>query len=118
MRVRASARLHVGDVTWMADVRNVKDANAADARRAHRVLHTLAAAVDASRLSFRGHEEQVLVDGHVTLRSRAVVPNLERRVARIRDVPDLVAVVVALDDVLSEKREIRVGAAEELVLRR
>src|SRR5438874_1606011 len=83
----------------MLDVRDVEDADATDSLRAHRVLHTLAATVDASRVSFGGHEQQVLVNRDVALRGRAVVPDLQDRLSGIGDVPDLIAVVIALDDV-------------------
>ena len=41
MRVRAAARLHVGDVLRMRDVGDVEDADAADAVLADRILHAL-----------------------------------------------------------------------------
>ena len=99
VRVRAAARLHVADVLRIRDVGDVEDAQTAKSLLAHRVLHALAAAVEAAGESLARDEQKVLVDRHVALRRRAVVRRLERRVARIRDVPDLVAVVAPLDRV-------------------
>src|SRR5438105_6658858 len=118
VRVRAAARLNVRDVLRVRDVGDVEDANAANALLADRFLHALAAAVDAARLSLRRDEEQVPVDRDIALRCGAIVPDRQRRVLRIGDVPDLITVVVALDRVLAEEGKIRVRAALELALRR
>ncbi len=114
VRVRAAARLHVADVLRIGDVRDVEDAQPAQALLAHGVLHTFAAAIEASGESLAGDEQQVLVHRHIALRCRTVVRRLERRVARIRDVPDLVARVAPLDRVRSGEREIGVRDSDEL----
>ncbi len=116
--VRAAARLDVRDVARVLDVGDVEDADALDARIAHSLLHALVTAIDAPRVAFSGHEEEVLVDRHVALRCRAIVRQPQTRRRWIGDVPDLVAVVVALDGVVALEGEIRVGAAEELAGRR
>ena len=53
VRVRAAAGLHVGDVLRVGDVRDVEDANAAQAILADRLGHALDAAVDAARSGLR-----------------------------------------------------------------
>src|SRR3989454_8981139 len=64
------------------------------------------------------HEEQVLIDGDIALGRRADKPDLQRRLGRVRNVPDLESVVVPLNRVLPREREIRVGDAGELLGRR
>ena len=59
------------------------------------------AAVEAAGQILARDEEQVLVDRHVALRRGAEVRRLERRLARVGDVPDLIAVVVALNGVVA-----------------
>ncbi len=113
MRVRAAAGLHVLDVLRMRDVGDVEDTDAAHAHLAHCFRHALTAAVVATRLPFSRHEEQVLVDRDVALRRRAVVRGLELGLTRIRDVPHLVAVVVALNDVVADEGDIGVRDAGE-----
>src|SRR5512143_70197 len=113
--MRAAAGLNVGDVPRMRDVRDVENAYAANPLLAHGVLHALTAAVDASRVSLGRHEQQVLVDRDVALRGGAIVADLESRLARIRDIPDLIAVVVALNDVRAREGEVRVDAVGEFL---
>ena len=79
------------------------------------VLHALRAAVEARAQILARDEEQVIVDGHVALRRRAVEARADRRRGGVRDVPDLVAVVVALDGVVACEREVGVGSADELL---
>ena len=98
-----------------ADVGHVEDANAAHrSALAHRVRDAPPAAVEAAARRFARHEEQVLIDGHVALRRRAVrMPSSASGCCAIRDVPHLVAVVVALNGVVPGEREIGVRDARE-----
>src|SRR3954462_13198688 len=102
--MRAAARLNIGDVLRVRDVADVEDANSAQSQLAHRVLHTLGSAVDASAEILTRDDQQISIDRHVTLRGRAEVRGFERRLPRIRDVPDLVAVEAALKDVVARER--------------
>ncbi len=113
--VGAAAGLDVGDVLRVADVGHVEDADAAQPLVAHGVRHALGAAVEAAGEPFAGDEEEVLVDGHVALGRRAHVALLQRRTVRPGDVPDLVAVVVPLDRVVAEEREVGVGHPQEVL---
>src|SRR6185437_7546020 len=114
VRVRPAAGLHIGDVLRVVDVADVEDANAAQALLADRVLHALAAAIEASAGCFARNEEEVLVDGNVALRSWAVVRRLERHLGRVLDIPYLEAVVATLNCVWTDEREVGIGAANEL----
>ena len=113
MSVRSAARLDVADVFGVCDIRDVEDPDAANTLLAHRRGHTLSAAIQARRRCLGRHEQQVLVDGHVALRGRAIEAYLERRMRRVRDVPDLISVVAPLDRVRTDEREIRIGRAGE-----
>ena len=116
--VRAAAGLHVADVLRRRDVGDVEDPDAAEALGAHRVLDALRAAVEAARGALARHEEQVLVHRDVALRRRAEVADRERRLGGVGNVPDLEAVVVALDGVLAGERQVGVRGAQELLGRR
>jgi len=107
--VRAAARLHVADVLRISDVADVEDAKSAQALLADGVLDALRAAVETSAISFAGDEEQVLVNRDIALRRGAEIPDLERRRSGIRDVPNLITVVIALNRVVSDEREVGVG---------
>jgi hypothetical protein len=78
VRVRAAAGLHVAHVLRCLDVRDIKDADAAQAVLAHRFAHTRIAAIEAAAVSFAGDEQQVPVDRHIALRCRAVVGDGQR----------------------------------------
>ena len=116
--VRAATGLHIGDVLGARDVRDVEDADATDADRADRVGHALAATVLATRLGLGGYEEQVLVNRHVALGRGAVIGRLERRSSHIRDVPNLVAIVIALNRVFPQEGDVGVGDTDEALGRR
>src|SRR2546422_8032960 len=73
------------------------------------------AAVDAPAQTLARDEEEILIDRHVALRRRTKECGLEDGPARVRDVPDLVAVVVALDGVMTGEREVGVGDTGELL---
>ena len=118
VRVRAAARLDVRDVLRIRDVGDVEDADAAQPIGAHRVPHALPAAVEPAAEALARDEEQIPVDGDVALRCRAVERLRQLRAGRVRDVPDLEAVVVALDRVVAGEREVGVGAPDELSGRR
>src|SRR4029077_16765602 len=79
---------------------------------AHRVGHALRTAVHSAVRGLVGDEQEVAVHRHVALRAGAHVRSVQRRMARVRDVPHLVAREVALDDVLPVEREVRVDEPE------
>ena len=116
VRVRTAAGLHVREVLRIVDVGDVEDAETADAILAHRLARRLRAAVETRRRRLGRHEEQILVDRNVALRRRAELADAKARRGGIRDVPDLEAVVVALDDVRAVEAEVGVGDAGEALL--
>src|SRR5688572_8776680 len=109
MRMRSTAGLHVRDVLRIPDVGDVEDANAAQPIVAHRTRHTLRAAVETASRAFTRYEQQVPVDRHIALRRRTDEGFYDARRARVGDVPDLEAVVIALEHVVVPEREIRIG---------
>src|SRR3954468_21360468 len=98
MRVRPAARLDVADVAWVVDVADVEDPEPAQSCRAHGVVHSLRAAVHACVEILTGNEEQVAIHGDVTLRAGTDVRRSQFRIRRVRDVPDLPSVIVALNN--------------------
>ena len=117
VRVRAAAGLHVGDVLRGRDVGDVEDADAAQPVVADLLPHALVTAVQPPAQALAGHEQQVLEHGDVALRRGTVVRHDGDRIRRVRDVPDLDAVVVALDRVGAGEGEVGVGRAHELLRR-
>src|SRR5438876_1161455 len=69
----------------------------------------------AARHALSRHEQQVLVDGDVALRCGAEVPDLQPRLLRVRNVPDLIAVVVPMDGVGAGERQVGVGDPGEFL---
>ena len=114
--VRTPAGLHVGHVLRVGDIRDVEDADAAQTVVAHSLLHALVTAVEPSAESLAGHEQQVVVHRDIALRGRASVRDHRRRIRRIGDVPDLDAVVVALNGVVAREGEVGVGFPHEGLL--
>src|SRR5687768_15051789 len=115
VRVRAAAGLHVRHVSWIVEVADVEDTQAAQAVLAHRILNTAAAAIEAAAEALTGNEEQIPIDRDVALGSGAEERLPQGRRRGIRDVPEHEAVVVALNRVIAEEREVRVRAARELI---
>ena len=76
------------------------------------------AAVRARARLLRGHEEQVLVDRHLTLAARADHGGPDRGVRRVGDVVDLEAVEVPDERVPALEREVRVDETEIAWVRR
>src|ERR1051325_6404996 len=108
MRVRAAARLNVADISRVRDVADGEDAEAAQTILADGVFDRFHTAVDAGGSSLTGDEEEVPINGDVALRCGANEAFLEYRRGGIGDIPELIAVIVALDDVVAEEREIGV----------
>src|SRR5207249_11964335 len=109
VRVRAAAGLHVCDVLRIVDVRDVEDPETANALPTHRLTRALGSAIEPRGSGLGGHEQQVLVDGDVALRRGADLSGAQLRRRRIRDIPDLKAVVVALNDIRAGETEVGVG---------
>src|SRR6202521_3456268 len=97
--MRAAAGLNVADVLRIADVADVEDADTAQAIVAYGILDALRAAVEPSAVSLTGDEEKVFVNRHIALRCGAEVRRLQSGCARVRDVPHLITIVVALNRV-------------------
>jgi len=112
-----AAGLHVADVLGIRDVGDVEDPDAAQSDGAHRVVDSLAAAVDPPGIPLTRNEEEVLVDRDVALGRGTVVAHLERRFRRLANVPHLIAVVIPLNDVGAGERQIGIGGVQELARR-
>ncbi len=112
MRVRPAAGLHGGDGLRVRDVADVEDADAAHPVFADRIGHALRAAIETAVEVLPGHEQEIAVDRDVILRVGADVGRDQCGAARLRDVPNLQTVEVALDDVVPRESEIRVQVAE------
>ena len=102
----------------MREIGNVQDSNATHAIAADPVAHALRAAVDAPVRRLTREEEQVPVHGHVVLLLGAELNVDEPRMDGIRDVPDLEAAEVPLDDVMTAECQVRVHVVEIAWLRR
>ena len=113
--MRSAARLNVADILRIREITDVEDAETAKAIFTHRVLDALRAAVDAATQSFAGNEKQIAIHRHVALRSGAQVSLFQYGRRWIGDVPDLVAVVVALNRVVAEESEVGVRDPFELL---
>jgi len=94
------------------EIRDVENAHAEQPLRTHRVRDTLRTAVDARAQILRRDEQEILVDGGITLSAGAdeLRPNLGT--ARVRNVPHLKAVPAALKDVIAAERQIRIREVE------
>src|SRR3989449_2901157 len=112
MRVRAATRLHVGDVPRIGEIGGVEDADAAQPVMAHRIRHALRSAVGPAVQRLARDEQEVAIDGDVALRSGTDEGFVQPRNLRVRDVPDLDAVEITLNDVVAAHREIGVDEAE------
>ena len=118
VRVRPATRLHIGEVLRVVDVGDVEDAKSTDAVAAHDLARRVLAAVEPRRWRLGGDEEQVVVHGHVALRRRAERGIAQLGRGRVGDVPDLEAVVVALDHVCPVECEVGVRDPGEALRRR
>ena len=114
VRMGAAAGLHVPDVFRMRNIRDIEDANAAQAHLAHRIGHTLGAAIDAAREPFTRDEEEIAIDRDIALRRGTVVGSAEGRLGQVADVPDLVPAVAALDREVVLEGKIGIRSAHEL----
>ena len=112
VRVRSAARLHGRDLDRSGEVRDVEDADAAEALRVDGAGRTLRTAIDPPARLLDRHEEQVLVDGHLALPARADDRRHDLRVGRIGDVVDLEAVEVSDEGVVALEGEIGVDERE------
>src|SRR6267143_1731662 len=95
--VRSAAGLYVADVFRVIDVADVEDADPTQSIFADGVLHALHPAVESRAQILAGDEQQIPVHRAVALRGRPHERRFERWLARIRDVPDLIAAEASLD---------------------
>ncbi len=112
VRVRAPARLHVGDANRITEIGPIEDADPAQPVMTDGVGDALGAAVGAAVQRFARHEQEVAIHGHVALRSRTDERLVQFRDFDVRDVPDLHTVEVALNDVVTAERHVGVDEAE------
>jgi hypothetical protein len=68
----------------------------------------LRAAIQASIRLFHGHEEQILIYGHITLPARAHQRSQELGIRRMGNVIDIHAIKISLKQVVALERKIRV----------
>lgn len=113
--VGAPAGLHIRYVLGIGDVGDVEDANATDPLMTDRSRYALRAAVEPGAGILSGDEKEVLVHRDIALGGRTDVADYRDGVDRIRDIPHLNPVEVALDGVIPGEREVRVGSADERV---
>src|SRR5438046_157216 len=115
MRMRAAAGLDVRNVARVRTVGRVEHANAAHAALVvvtDRVLYPLLPAGRATVQRLTRDEQQVAVDGDIAVRAGADTGTPEHRMLDVRDVPDLDAREIALNDIVAAKREIGVDEVE------
>src|SRR5581483_6533610 len=103
------------DVLRMIEIADIEDADPAEPFLTRRIVDALAAAVEPAVVGLARDDQEVLVDGHVALRRGTVVRRSERRMTGIRNVPDLEAVEVALNDEVAGERHIGVHVRRELL---
>ena len=109
--MRAAARLHRRDLDGQSDVRDVEDADAAEAQRiAGRDAR--GAAVGASPCLLGGHEQQVPVHRDLALATRTDNCCADLRVGGIGDVVDLETVEIADERVVALERQVGVDEGE------
>src|SRR5207247_5338964 len=112
MGVRAAARLDFGDGLGVGEVGGIEDPDAAQPVMADRIRDSLSPAVRAAVQRFARHEQEVAIHRDVALRSGTYKRLEEARNLGIRDVPDLDAVEIALNDVVAADRGIGIDKAE------
>src|SRR4051812_48859251 len=115
MRVRSTAGLNVADVSRIADVADVENADTAQAFLAYGVLHALRPAVDTRGEVFTRDEEEILVHRDIALRRRAEIGFSKRGCLWVADVPHLVTAEAALNRVVTREREIGIDTAQEFL---
>ena len=104
--VRAAARLDRRHLLRLFQVADIEDSNAAETLRADRGRDPLGAAVDPAARLLDRHEEQMTVDGHVTLSARTHDRRDEARALAVLDVVAVEAVEAAHEEMRSAEREI------------
>ena len=112
--MRPAARLHGRQLPRLPHVADVEDADAAESFRADGGLHAPGAAVEPAARLLDRHEEQVAVNGHVTLPARAHDRREQARRPAVLDVVGVEAVVVADEDVVVLERQVRVREAQRV----
>ncbi len=110
--MRAAARLDVGDLLRLPDIADVEDAHAAEALGTDRRVDALRAAVETAARLLDRHEEQVAVDRHVALATRAHDRREQRRLLRRIDVVHVEAVEVAEEEIVLAERDVGVGEVQ------
>ena len=106
VRVRAFARLHVPD-----ELRGLRVGHVVDSHTGHvvlRILHATVAAIIAVARALGGKEEQVAVDGRITLRCDAPRCRRHHWLGGVGDVPDGEAGKVGLIDEMGTERQVGV----------
>ena len=111
VRVRATARLHRGDLARCVEVADVEYTHSAEALRlsSPRRLRT---AVDTPPSLLDGHEQEVAVHGHVTLTAGADEAAPQARILRIGNIENLDSVVAPHEEEVASESHIRVGEIE------
>ena len=92
----------------MIEIGDVKDSDAAKPFGTHRIAHALPAAIEPATRLFNRHEQKILVQGDITLTTRANHRGAKRRARGIGDIPHLQSVEPTLEDVVADKPEVTV----------
>src|SRR5204863_6082395 len=111
--MRTAAGLHGRDLLRLSEVADIENADAAKTLRADRGRDAFRAAIDSTESLLHGHEEQVAVDGHVTLTAGTHDRHLETRFPHVFDVVRVEPVVVAEPEIVPLKGQLGVREAQE-----
>ena len=112
VRVGPAAGLHILHLLGVGRIADVIDANSHHAVHADLVGHTLRAAIGPVARALRRHEEQVPPHRRVALTRGAHFHRGQRRLRRVRHVPDLESAEVPLIHVRGLEGQVRVGEGQ------
>ena len=101
-----AARLHRGNLFRILNVADVEYADALEPILAHRVAHTLRAAIDAGVRHLGGEKQELAVNDRIHLATGAHECGLERELCWIGGVPDLESVEASLNDEILAERQV------------
>src|SRR5438105_14971737 len=99
-------------MAWIGEIGGIEDSDAAQPLVADGIRDALRTTVGPTVQRFARHEQEIAIHGDVALRSRTDEPLVQLRDLGIRDVPDLDAVEIALNDIIAADREIGIDKAE------
>ena len=108
VRVRSTAGLNILHLLGVRRIADVIDAHAHHAVGADLVRHTLRAAIRPVACAFRRHEEEIPPHRRIALSRAAHFHRGQRRLRRVRHVPDLEPAEVSLIHIWRLEGEIRV----------